>query len=146
MLAKLSRNQLLFGALGLALLVTPYLACSSGTEAAPADVGELQAKLLGTWQGTAELDGETIPFSLTLEHAPTKDAPERLAVAGSLTSENPTFDGAVDGHVGFAKQRPTLSLRLDDGKILLGTLEGEALRDGHIDNVAHTGSFGLTRP
>jgi hypothetical protein len=148
-LVKFSRNQLLLGALGLALLVTPYLACSSSESDTPAQGAEQQqARLLGNWQGTAEIDGETIPFSLSLDARPQKSSPERLVVAGTLTSENPAFDGAVDGYFGVdaSSQRATLSLRLDDGKTLLGTLEGEALSDGRIVNVARTGTFGLTRP
>jgi hypothetical protein len=149
-LAKFSRNQLLLGALGLALLVTPYLACSSsehGTDSATS-TDDLQTKLLGTWQGTAEIDNETIPFSLSLEQRGATSTTERLAVVGSLTSENPSFDGAVDGYFGIdtANHRVTLSLRLDDGKTLLGTLEGEALSDGRIVNMARTGTFGLGRP
>lgn len=150
-LAKFSRNQLLLGALGLALLVTPYLACSSSESAsseASTSTEELQSKLLGTWQGSAEIDNETIPFSLSLDQRGATSTPERLTVVGSLTSENPSFDGAVDGYFGIdaTNHRVTLSLRLDDGKTLLGTLEGEALSDGRIVNMARTGTFGLGRP
>jgi hypothetical protein len=69
-------------------------------------------------------------------------------VVGSLTSENPSFDGAVDGYFGIdsANHRVTLSLRLDDGKTLLGNLEGDALTDGRVENAAHTGTFAITRP
>lgn len=149
-LAKFSRNQLLLGALGLALLVTPYLACSSSEHTAEPTTSteELQTKLLGTWQGTAEIDNETIPFSLSLEQRGASSTAERLGVVGSLTSENPSLDGAVDGYFGIdnANHKVTLSLRLDDGKTLLGTLEGEALSDGRIENMARTGTFGLSRP
>ncbi|HVY27381.1 MAG TPA: hypothetical protein VHB79_12575 [Polyangiaceae bacterium] len=150
MLAKLSRNQLLLGALGLALLVTPYLACSSSDKVSDSaeTPDELRSKLVGTWQGSAEIDSETIPFSLSLEPRGATSTAERLGVVGSLTSENPYFDGAVDGYFGIdvANHRVTLSLRLDDGKTLLGTLEGETLSDGRIENVAHAGTFGLSRP
>lgn len=150
-LAKLGRNRLLLGALGLALLVTPYLACSSSDQGADSaeSVEELRNKLVGTWQGTAEIDNETIPFSLSLDQRrATISTPERLGVAGSLTSENPSFDGAVDGYFGIdaANHRVTLSLRLDDGKTLLGTVEGETLTDGRIENVARSGTFALARP
>jgi hypothetical protein len=149
-LAKFSRNQLLLGALGLALLVMPYLACSSSEHSSDSATAteELQSKLVGTWQGSAEIDNEAIPFSLSLEPRGATSAAERLSVVGSLTSENPSFDGAVDGYFGIdpANHRITLSLRLDDGKTLLGTVEGEALSDGRIVNVARPGTFGLSRP
>jgi hypothetical protein len=147
-LAKLTRNQLLFGAVGLALLVTPYLACSSSSDSAPTSESAeaQQARLLGTWQGTAELDGETIPFSLTLDRQTRQLSTERVAVLGTIASENPNFDGAVDGNVGSSDKGVTLSLRLADGKVLLGTLEGEAISDGRIVSAAQFGTFGLTRP
>jgi hypothetical protein len=149
-LAKVSRHQLLLGALGLALVVTPYLACSSsdkGSDSAES-ADELKSKLVGTWQGSAELDGETFPFSLSIEQRRATSTTERLGVVGTLTSENPSFDGAVDGYFGIdsANHKVTMSMRLDDGKILLGTLEGETLSDGRIENVARTGTFGLSRP
>lgn len=145
-LAKLSRNQLLLGALGGALLVTPYLACSSDSASEAGGEADLASLALGTWQGTAELDGETIPFSLTLERQAQQLTAERLAVAGSITSEHPFFDGAVDGSIGISLQRATLSLRLDDGKVLLGSFDGEGLRHGDIVAVADAGTFGLSRP
>jgi hypothetical protein len=147
-LTQLTRKQLLLGAASLALLVTPYLACSSSSDTAPASESAeaQQARLLGTWQGTAELDGETIPFSLTLDRQARQISAERVAVVGAITSENPNFDGVVDGNVGSSDKGVTLSLRLSDGKVLLGTLEGEAIGDGRILRAAQSGTFGLTRP
>ena len=64
--------------------------------------GDMNQALLGTWQGTAQLEGESVPFSLSLEQATGKARTETrsrraLPVVGSLTSENPAFNGAVDG-------------------------------------------------
>lgn len=147
-LTQLTRKQLLLGAASLALLVTPYLACSSSEGAANTNESAeaQQARLLGSWQGTAELDGETIPFALTLDRQARQLSTERVAVVGSITSENPNFDGAVDGNVASSEKGTTLSLRLADGKVLLGTLEGEAVSDGRIMRAAQSGTFGLTRP
>ena len=147
MLAKISRHQLVLAGLGLSLLGLPYMACSGDATPAGEGSAELQAKLLGTWQGAAELEGETIPFSLTLDHAATKDAPERLSVVGSMASENPKLDGDVDGS--FAVQadgRAALSLRLQDGTVLLGILTRDALKDGRVNGPAWSGGFGLWRP
>jgi hypothetical protein len=134
---------------GLGLLVTPYLACSgSEPEVASYSEADVEAKLLGTWQGTAELEGESIPFSLTLERAPWQRlTPGHVVVAGTLTSEHPALNGAVDG--AFDSQNnhaASLALRLDNGKTLRGTLEDDTLSDGRIDSAAQTGTFGLTRP
>jgi hypothetical protein len=149
-LVDLPRKWLLLSAAGLALVVTPYLACSSSESENVASFSEADAdaKLLGTWQGTAEIEGESIPFSLMLERAPWQRlTPGHLAVAGTLTSEHPALNGTVDGAFdSHGDHAALLALRLDNGKTLHGTLEGDALSDGRIDNTAHAGTFGLTRP
>ena len=145
----MNKKWLLFGIFGLGLVVTPYLACSSAESEKLASYSEadVRSALLGIWQGTAELDGESIPFALTLERAATP-TPANIAVVGTLTSENPSFNGVVDGSFAapHSLDAASLALRLDDGKTLRGTLDGDTLSDGHIDSAAHAGTFGLTRP
>jgi hypothetical protein len=149
-LVDLPRKWLLFGAAGLALVVTPYLACSSSESENVASFSEADAdaKLLGTWQGTAEIEGESIPFSLMLERAPwQRITPGHLLVAGTLTSEHPALNGNVDGSFDSQNTRgASLALRLDNGKTLHGTLEGDTLSDGHIDSAAQAATFALARP
>jgi len=114
--------------------------------------GEMREALLGTWQGTAQLDGETVPFSLSLEEASGKAKTETrsrrgLPVAGSLVSENPSFNGAVDGS--FTAFRTLDSVRLelhvDGGVVLYGNIDDQSLNDGHIGASA-TDTFSLARP
>lgn len=114
--------------------------------------GEMNEALLGTWQGTAQLDGETVPFSLSLEQAIGKAQTETrsrrgLPVVGSLTSENPAFNGAVDGS--FTAFRTLDSVRLelhvDGGVVLYGNVDDQSLNDGHIGTSA-ADTFSLARP
>jgi hypothetical protein len=148
----MTKKWLLLGLFGLGLVVTPYLACSSSSQAESVETyseADVKAALLGTWQGTAELDGESFAFSLTLERTPwQRPAHANLVVVGTLTSENPAFNGSLDGSFdyphGFSKA--ALALRLDNGKTLRGTLEGDTLSDGRVDSAAQVGTFGLTRP
>src|ERR1041384_6785882 len=164
------KRWLLLGAFGLALVVNPYLACSSNEGESDFNYSEDEMKraLLGTWQESALLEGETVHFSLVLEQARARAAPgsapqcasrsfvkpaaaciasTNMPVVGTLTSVSPDLNGAVDG--GFTAFRTLdgamLNLRLESGTVLLGTVKEDALVDGSLRSGA-TGSFSLQRP
>jgi hypothetical protein len=171
----MSKKWLLLGVLGLALVVNPYLACSSSSEEFSYSESDLKAATLGTWLGTADIDGETVEFSLVLEQASAKSKTQSLSapkaqpqcssrsfvkpaaacyvtssmpVMGTLTSVNPALNGAVDGEVYAGKDlTPTdLSLRLEDGKQFSGMIEKQTLSDGSITSKVQLGTFSLSRP
>jgi len=141
---------LAFTAAALALLVTSYLACSrhEGPDDVRRSEAEMRAALLGAWQGSAELDGETVPFSLVLQQAPGESKASALRVVGALTSENPALNGAVDGAftADTDADRVELALRLEDGKTLSGAVEKSALTEGRVYDKAPVGSFAMSRP
>ena len=170
------KNWLLLPIFGVALVINPYLACSSEDESdftySEADMKEA---LLGIWQGTAELDGEAVPFSLVLEQSSAKSSPQNVAapkvqpqcgsrsfvkpagacvsfstmpVVGTLTSENPTLNGAVEGDIAaYRNLEPAeLTLRLEDGKVLSGMIENQSLSAGQINTNVQLGTFSLSRP
>jgi hypothetical protein len=158
--------------------VNPNLACSSKDEATfTYGEADMRAALLGTWQGSAELGGETLPFSLTLEQASAKSKTQSVGapglqpqcgsrsfvkpaaacisittmpVIGTLTSENPGLNGAIDGSFDAYRtlDRARLSIRLEDGTTLVGTVEGDALTDGLVQggDAERSGSFAMSRP
>jgi hypothetical protein len=114
--------------------------------------GEMNEALLGLWQGTAQVDGETVPFSLSLEEATGKAKTETrsrraLPVIGALTSENPAFNGVVDG--AFTAFRTLDSVRfelhVDGGVVLYGNVDDQSLNDGHIGG-RPADTFSLARP
>jgi hypothetical protein len=172
----MSKKWLALGALGLGLVVNPYLGCSeSGESDFTYSEAEMKLALLGTWQGTAELDGVTTPFSLSLEQASGKSktqgaaAPQvqpqcgsrsfvkpaaacvsetTMPLVGGLSSENPALNGAVDGY--FVAYRTLDSVELhaavEGGVVLRGRIEGHALSEGTLANAPQTGSFSLARP
>ena len=172
----MTKKWLLLGVFGVALVINPYLACSSENDSdftySEADMKEA---LLGTWQGTAELDGESVPFSLVLEQASAKSSTQSISapgvqpqcgsrsfvkpagacislsdmpVLGTLTSENPNLNGAVDGHIQAYRtlEGAQLKLRLEDGKVLDGLIEKQSLNDGRITTNVQLGTFSLSRP
>jgi hypothetical protein len=172
----MSKKWLLLGVFGLALVANPYLACSNSNETEFSySEADMKDAVLGTWQGTAEMDGETVEFSLVLEQASTKSKTQGLSapkaqpqctsrsfvkpagacyvtssmtLMGTLTSVNPALNGAVDGEVYAGKDLgpADLSLRLEDGKQLAGVIEKQALSDGSITSKVQLGTFALTRP
>lgn len=171
----MNKKWLIFGVFGLALVVNPYLACSSKEDEFSYSESELKAAVLGTWQGTADLDGEQVEFSLVLEQAPAKSKTQSLAapkvkpqcgtrsfvkpaaacismsempLVGSLTSVNPELNGAIDGEVqAYLNLDPTdVTLRLEGGKELRGVIKGQSLSDGQISAGTKLGTFALTRP
>lgn len=140
----------MLAAAGLVLLGLPYLACSSreGSGDPSKSEADLKAAVLGTWQGTAEIDGETVPFSLTLQPVAARAATARsLFLTGSLTSENPDVNGALDGAASAEVDGDALEVRfrLDDGKIFSGRVESGAITDGRINDKAPVGSFSMSR-
>jgi hypothetical protein len=173
----MSKKWLLLGVFGLALVVNPYLACSNSNEQeftfSESDVKEA---VLGTWQGTADLDGETVEFSLVLEQASAKSQTQSLSapkaqpqcssrsfvkpagacgvstsmpVVGTLTSVNPVLNGVVDGDVNIYGRDLVgagLALRLEDGTQLSGQIEKQSLSDGSITSKVQQGTFSLSRP
>ena len=59
----MSKRWLVFGGLGLALLVTPYLACSGHEASADGGYSEadVKAAVLGTWQGVYLFEHRAAP-------------------------------------------------------------------------------------
>lgn len=172
----IGKRWLLLGAFGVALVVNPYLACSSNEGESDFNYSEDEMKraVLGTWQGSAVLDGETIPFSLVLEQATSRSKTQgvgapgvhpqcasrsfvkpaaacasitSMPVIGTLTSVNPELNGAVDGTfmAGRNLGAVNLDLRVDGGAVLTGIVEGDALSDGRLQSDT-AGSFSLQRP
>jgi hypothetical protein len=161
---------------GVALVINPYLACSeSGESDFTYSEADMKLSVLGAWQGSAELDGVSTPFSLSLEQASSKSktqgvsAPKTrpqcgsrsfvkpaaacvsettMPLIGSLSSENPTLNGAVDGYVVAYRTLDIveLELRLETGVVLSGRIEDQTLTEGQLRNAAQIGVFSLTRP
>ncbi len=172
----IGKKWLVLGVFGLALVLNPYLACSSSSGASDFTYAEadMRGAVLGTWQGNAEIDGEAVPFSLVLEQASGKSRTQSLSapkvqpqcgsrsfvkaaaacislsdmpVIGMLSSENPAFNGAVEGHVQAFRtlEAAPLTLQLEDGKVLSGTIEKQALSEGRIAAAADIGTFSMAR-
>jgi len=145
-----NRRWFMLGAAGFALCLLPYLACSSreGSADTSHSATNLSAAVLGTWQGSAEIDGETVPFSLVLQPAARQSSAARgLSLIGTLTSENPELNGAIDGvaSIEVDGDRIDAALRLDDGKVLSGRVEAGVITDGRIHDKAAVGSFTMSR-
>jgi hypothetical protein len=171
----IGRRLLRGAAFGVALVMNPYLGCShDGQSDFTYSEADMKAALLGTWQGTAQLDGETIAFSLSLEQASAKSKTQGVSappvqpqcgsrsfvkaaaacaslstmpVVGMLTSVSPDLNGAVDGSLVAYRTLDAveLSLRLESGAVLSGRVEDDALVDGRIGASA-SDSFSLQRP
>lgn len=163
-----SHRWLWLFAFGLALIVNPSLACSGAKSDFTYSEDEMKRSVLGTWQGTAVLEGETVPFSLTLEQGRGEPAPSaepqcasrsfvkpasaclaqsRMPVVGMLTSEHPRLNGAVDG--AFVAYRTLdeveVALHVESGAVLNGRVEDEAVREGRVEGPL-PGAFALQRP
>jgi len=168
----MTKKWLRFGVFGLALVMNPYLACSNSREGDFSySEADLKEAALGTWEGSAEIDGESVDFSLLLEQASAKSkisAPKvpppcaarsfvkpagacvtmsELLVVGTLTSVNPALNGAVDGAVVAYKDLgpAELTLQLENGTRLAGTIEKQSLSEGQI-SARQSGAFSLSRP
>lgn len=171
----MTKKWLLLGVFGLSLVVNPYLACSSGDDEFSYSESELKAAVLGNWQGTADLDGEQVEFSLALDQAPAKSKTQSLSapnvkpqcgtrsfvkpaaacismsempLVGTLTSVNPELNGALDGevHAYLNLDAIDITLRLEGGKELRGQIKGQTISDGSINDKVELGTFSLGRP
>lgn len=172
----MTKQWLVLAVFGLGLVINPYLACSNSNESDFSySEADMKDAVLGAWQGTADIDGETVEFSLLLEQASAKSktqsisAPKvqpqcssrsfvkpaaacvalsQMPVVGTVTSVNPALNGALDGDVTAFKNldRVELSLRLEDGTQLAGSLERQAVADGRILQPQQVGTFSLARP
>jgi hypothetical protein len=165
---------------GLAFLINPQLmGCSSSAADDQADFtyseADMQAAVLGDWQGTAELDGESVAFTLTLRQAPatrgeqdqvappvrpqcgtrTFVAPaaacisiSTLALTGTITSDEPRLSGSVTGELEAFRTLDSslLALVLPDTTELRGSLEQQVVADGGIYGETKLGTFSLVRP
>jgi hypothetical protein len=160
---------------GLALVVNPYLACSSSEDDFTYSEQDMKAAILGEWQGSGELDGEAIAFTLTLEQASAMSKTQSVSaprikpqcgsrsfvkpaaacasesvmpLVGTIISVSPTLNGTVTGELSAARNLDSAGLRLqlEDGKTLNATLRGDELRDGYIVASAQVGVFSLSRP
>lgn len=171
----MTKNWLYLGVFGVALVVNPYLACSSSEEDFTYSEQDMKAVILGDWEGTADLDGESVPFTLTLEQASAKSSTQSVAapsakpqcgsrsfvkpaaacvsesvmpLVGSITSANPALNGAVTGELSASRilDKAGLRLELEDGRTLNGTLSDGEVSDGRIFAAAQIGAFSLSRP
>lgn len=169
------KNWMLWGVFGLALLINPYLACSSSEEDFTYSEQDMKAAILGEWQGTGELDGEAIAFTLTLEQASAESKTQSLSaprvkpqcgtrsfvkpaaacvsesvmpLVGTITSSSPSLNGTITGELVASLNLDSAGLRLqlEDGKTLSGTLKGDELLEGHIFASSQVGGFSLARP
>lgn len=145
----MSRHWLALTALSASLAL---LGCSANHEPS-ADAERARASLLGTWQGTAEIAGESLPISLVLEPAPARRAAGpagEVAIVGSLTSENPDLNGGLDGNLDVRDGLTSVKvgLRVDGGTTLSGLLQTDGLNDGRVEggDAEHSGTFSLSRP
>lgn len=169
------KRWMIWGVFGVALVVNPYLGCSSSEQDFTYSEQDMKAAILGEWQGTGELDGEAVAFTLTLEQASAQSKTQSVAapgvkpqcgtrsfvkpaaactsesvmpLVGTITSSNPTLNGSIAGELVASRKLDSAGLRLqlEDGKTLNGTLEGDELDDGYIFAAAQVGSFSLARP
>jgi hypothetical protein len=165
----------------LTFLVNPHLvACSSAfADGDDADFtyseADMRAAVLGDWQGTAELDGETTAFTLTLRQASATPSGQGLVappvrpqcglrtfvapaaacasistmvLAGTITSDHPRLTGSVTGELEAFRTLDSslLGIELPDRTELRGSLERQAIADGGIYGETKLGTFTLARP
>ncbi len=170
------KNAWLFiGVFGVGLVVNPYLGCSSDDPDFNYTEQDMQAAVLGDWEGMADIDGISVPFTLTLEQASAKTGTQRAAppgvtpqcssrsfvkpaaacvstssmpLSGVITSSHGSFDGPVVGALrAYRDLEPAeLELTLEDGRELRGSLKSERIREGTIWETRQVGSFSLARP
>jgi hypothetical protein len=169
------KKWLLMSMSGLALVINPYLACSSNEDEFTYSEADMKAAILGDWEGSGELDGEAVAFTLELEQASAKSKTQSVSapgvkpqcgtrsfvkpaaactsesvmpLVGTITSSSPTLNGSITGELVASLNLDSAGLRLllEDGKTLNGTLKGDELREGYIVASAQVGSFSLARP
>jgi hypothetical protein len=172
----MTKKWLLLGMFGVALVVNPYLACStsSGEEDFTYSEQDMKAAILGDWEGAADLDGESVPFTLKLEQASAKSKTQSVSapgikpqcgsrsfvkpaaacasistmpLVGTITSANPSLNGAITGELSASRilDKAELRLQLEDGRTLNGSLDSDEVSDGRIFASAQVGTFSLAR-
>lgn len=173
----MAKNWLIGAVFGVALVVNPYLGCSRSDDQDDFKYSEEEMKLavLGSWQGSVEIEGVETPFALSLAQASAESrsqalgAPRvrpqcssrsfvkpagacssesRMPLVGTLSSENPELNGALDGDVSalLTLDSVFLSLRLETGVELVGVIKDQAVSDGQLRNANQQSSFSLSRP
>lgn len=172
----MTKNWLLLGAFAVALVVNPYLACSSsGEEDFTYSEQDMKAAILGDWQGTGDLEGEAVAFTLTLTQASATSKTQSISapglkplcgsrsfvkpaaactsesvmpLVGTVRSSHPTLNGTITGDLVASRilENAGLRLLLEDGTTLSGSLEGDEVSEGRISAAQQTGAFSLRRP
>ena len=172
----MTKRWLSLAVCGVSFVVNPYLACSESREPDfTYSESDMKLAVLGAWQGSAELDGVSTPFSLTLEQAASKSKTQSVAapglrpqcgsrsfvkpagacvsettmpVTGTLSAESPQLNGAVDGRLVAYRTLDAveLELTLDSGLVLSGTIKDQTLSEGSVKSAGQTSSFSLARP
>lgn len=171
----MTKKWLYLGVFGVALVVNPYLACSSSEDDFTYSEQDMKAAILGDWQGTADLDGESAPFTLTLEQASANSKTQSVAapgvkpqcgsrsfvkpaaacasesvmpLVGTITSASPALNGVVTGELSASRilDDAGLRLQLEDGRTLIGTLGDAEVSNGRISTGEQVGTFSLVRP
>lgn len=172
----MKKNWAILGLFAVALVVNPYLACSSsGDEDFTYSEQDMKAAILGDWQGNAELDGISVPFTVSLEQASAKSKTQSVSaptvkpqcgsrsfvkpaaacastsvmpLVGTVTSSNPALNGAITGELSASRilDKAQLQLQLEDGKTLNGTLSDDEVSDGKIFASQEVGTFSFARP
>jgi hypothetical protein len=173
----MKKNLAVWTLFGLALVINPNLACSSSEDEEEFSYSEqdMKAAVLGDWVGTAELEGESYPVSLTLVQASSGSRTQSISapvirpqcaqrsfvkaagacaslstmpLGGTIASENPTLNGDVTGDAmaGLNLISVGLHLQIADGHDLTGRVADEALGDGEIYAEGKVGTFTLARP
>jgi hypothetical protein len=149
-------------------LVNPHLVACSSVVADGGDdsdftysEADMRAVVLGDWQGTAELEGETTTFTLRLEQASASPAGQRLvappvrpqcgsrtfvapaaacvsmstmALVGTITSNHPRLNGSVTGELSafLTLDSSVLDIVLPERATMNGTLNDQVVGSGGI--------------
>jgi len=172
----MSKKWLLLGAFGVALVINPYLGCSSSDDDEfQYSEADMKAAILGEWQGNADLDGESVPFTVSLEQSSSSSKTQSVSaprikpqcgtrsfvkpaaacvsesvmpLVGTVTSSNPGLNGHVTGELSASLilDQAGLRLQLEDGRTLRGTLDGDEVTDGKVWDARQVGTFSLERP
>ena len=61
----MTRNWLTLGLFSASMVVNPYVACSEHEADFTYSEQDMKTAILGDWEGSADLDGEAVPFTLT---------------------------------------------------------------------------------
>ena len=173
----MKKNLAVWTLFGLAFVVNPNLACSSSDdEDFTYSEQQMKSAVLGSWQGTGELDGESVTFTLELQQASSKSSSQTIApplvkpqcgsrsfvkpagacismstlpLVATLSSDHPELNVVVEGQAqSYRNLEPAfLELALEDGTTLAGSIEGQALAAGEIRlDQQPRGTFELSRP